>query len=72
MDSKTQQTRGEHSPPNNALVQKDIDLESKGLEVMLADDSVHDEVVDFDKKETRRIMRKIDYRLVPLLGVLYL
>lgn len=72
MDSKTQQSRVERDPSSNVLVQKDTDIESKGLEVMLADDSVHDEVVDFDKKETRRIMRKIDYRLVPLLGVLYL
>ena len=28
--------------------------------------------VHYDQKEVRRILRKIDYRLIPLLGVLYL
>jgi hypothetical protein len=34
--------------------------------------SAEDTVAQFDKHETRRIMRKIDYRLIPLLAVLYL
>lgn len=38
-----------------------------GLE---ADQVIKD--ADFDAKERRRILRKIDYRLVPLLGVIYL
>jgi hypothetical protein len=29
-------------------------------------------VVEYDEAETRRILRKIDYRLIPLLSVLYL
>ncbi|KEF58777.1 uncharacterized protein A1O9_03620 [Exophiala aquamarina CBS 119918] len=29
-------------------------------------------MIEYDNKETRRILRKIDYRLVPLLGILYL
>ena len=29
-------------------------------------------VAEYDEKETQRIMRKIDYRLIPLLAVLYL
>ena len=28
--------------------------------------------LDFDEKEKTRILRKIDYRLIPILGVLYL
>ena len=72
MDSKTQQSRVEDDPSNDVPVQQDIDLESKDVKVMHSDDPIHDEVIEFDKKETRRILRKIDYRLIPLLGVLYL
>jgi hypothetical protein len=32
----------------------------------------NNEIPDFDKHETRRILRKIDFRLVPWLTVLYL
>jgi len=50
------------------------DVESKGSkELKIGDNGVPPEIViDYDKTETRRILRKIDYRLVPLLGVLYL
>ncbi|OCT51552.1 putative transporter [Cladophialophora carrionii] len=41
----------------------------KTVEVGFAADQV---LVDLDEKEKTRILRKIDYRLVPLLGVLYL
>lgn len=46
--------------------------EKEGLrtvDVGLSSDQV---VTQYDEKETRRIMRKIDYRLIPLLSVLYL
>jgi hypothetical protein len=41
----------------------------KTVEVGFAADEV---LVDLDEKEKTRILRKIDYRLVPILGVLYL
>lgn len=48
------------------------EIESKGLSPAgggLPSDEV---VLQYDKHEARRILRKIDYRLVPLLGLLYL
>lgn len=33
---------------------------------------VNEIAIDYSPEETKRILRKIDYRLVPLLGVLYL
>jgi hypothetical protein len=41
----------------------------KTVEAGFAPDQV---LVELDEKEKTRILRKIDYRLVPLLGVLYL
>ena len=48
------------------------DIEGKGSETAGTGLSSDEGVVQFDKHETRRILRKIDYRLIPLLGVLYL
>lgn len=51
------------------------DVESKGSKELKTGDnglSSDEVVIEHDKKETRRILRKIDYRLVPLLGILYL
>lgn len=46
--------------------------EKEGLRTVDAGLSVDQVVADYDEHETRRIMRKIDYRLIPLLSVLYL
>lgn len=46
--------------------------DSKELKVVDAGMSSDDVVLQYDKQEARRILRKIDFRLVPLLGVLYL
>ena len=54
---------GSHSP----------DLDSKeGLRTVDAGLSANQVIVEVDDKEGRRILRKIDYRLIPLLAILYL
>jgi hypothetical protein len=41
-------------------------------ELVTVENGATEVTVDYTQEETRRILRKIDYRLVPLLGVLYL
>lgn len=51
------------------------DVESKNSKELKSGDaglSGDDVVLQYDKHEARRILRKIDYRLIPLLGLLYL
>lgn len=57
-------TRSESIPP--------LDEKGEGLRTVDAGLSADQVVADYDEAETRRIMRKIDYRLIPLLAVLYL
>lgn len=56
-------TRSESPPPLD---------EKEGLRTVDAGLSADQVVAEYDEAETRRIMRKIDYRLIPLLAVLYL
>ena len=42
-----------------------VELEKKGI-------SVSEELPIYDEAETRRILRKVDYRIVPALAVMYL
>ena len=49
----------------------DLDLK-KGLLTVDAGLSADQVVAQMDEQEARHILRKIDYRLIPLLGVLYL
>lgn len=41
-------------------------------ELRTVDHGARDVVVEIDHAETRRILKKVDYRLVPLLAFLYL
>lgn len=45
----------------------ETDLEKKAMAA-----SEEEGIVEYDVHETRKILRKIDYRLVPFLSVLYL
>jgi hypothetical protein len=64
---------GSDDKQTDAQLTPDIEgKDSKELKTVDAGLSADDVVLQFDKKEARRILRKIDYRLVPLLGVLYL
>ncbi|KAH6704245.1 major facilitator superfamily domain-containing protein [Leptodontidium sp. MPI-SDFR-AT-0119] len=50
-----------------------IDLETRSKDSPIPTTLTAEDVFNrFDKQETRRIMRKIDFRLIPLLSVLYL
>ncbi|KAK5091320.1 hypothetical protein LTR05_001503 [Lithohypha guttulata] len=40
-----------------------------GLQAVASDEQLH---VEYDEKETKKILRKIDYRLLPVLTLLYL
>jgi hypothetical protein len=46
--------------------------EKTGLRTVDAGLSAHEVLAEVDPEEERRILRKIDYRLIPLLAVLYL
>lgn len=46
--------------------------ESSSDELYTIENGATEVAVDYTEAETSRILRKIDYRLVPLLGVLYL
>ena len=46
--------------------------EKTGLRTVDQGLSADQVVVEYDQAETRRIMRKIDWRLIPLLSLLYL
>jgi hypothetical protein len=45
----------------------EMDLEKKGLA-----GTEEESIVEYDVYETRKILKKIDYRLVPFLSILYL
>ncbi|KAF2098495.1 MFS general substrate transporter [Rhizodiscina lignyota] len=52
---------------------KDIyEPELKSDELFTFDNGATDALAELPEKEARRILRKVDYRLVPLLGILYL
>lgn len=61
------QTEAQLTPDVESKESKD----PKNVDVGLSGDG-DDIVLQYDKHEARRILRKIDYRLIPLLGVLYL
>lgn len=44
----------------------EMDLENKAMA------ATEEGIVEYDVHETRKILRKIDYRLVPFLSILYL
>lgn len=46
--------------------------EKAGLRTVDQGLSADQVIVEYDQAETRRIMRKIDWRLIPLLSLLYL
>lgn len=50
----------------------DADGKDGALRTVDAGYSAEQVVSAFSQKDSRRIMRKIDYRLIPLLGLLYL
>jgi hypothetical protein len=60
------------SMPARAKSESSIFDEKHGLRTVDQGLSADQVVVEYDQGETRRIMRKIDYRLIPLLSVLYL
>lgn len=52
-----------------AHIEHDSEKRSRELQSELVSESP---VPEFDARETRRILRKIDWRLVPFLALLYL
>lgn len=48
-----------------------IDLPQHLEDVETNTSDEHVDVPEFDAKETRRILRKVDYRLLPMLTLLY-
>ena len=68
----------EHSPPlvgdekRVEYSEKTKSEESSSDELYTIENGATEVAIDYTPEETRRILRKIDYRLVPLLGVLYL
>ena len=46
--------------------------ESSGEELITVEKGYHDVIVDLPKEERTRVLRKVDYRLVPFLAFLYL
>lgn len=64
---------GNDDKQTDAQLTPDIEgKDSKELKTVDGGLSGDDVVLQYDKQEARRILRKIDYRLIPLLGVLYL
>ena len=72
MASESKQVQVQHDPDTAVPINADPDLEAKELREVEHTGRSDDVLAEFDKKEARRVLRKIDYRLVPLLGVLYL
>lgn len=69
----SEKTPAEHGEQGRTRSESPSPLDEKeGLRTVDAGLSVDQVVVEYDEAETRRIMRKIDYRLIPLLAVLYL
>lgn len=59
------------SPPSDSQVSPDIDAKDR-LRTVDAGLSADQVVVELDEKAGHRAIRKVDYRLIPLLSFLYL
>lgn len=70
--------RNELLHTNNEPAQTDdspkerVDLTLKDDGLFTFDNGATDALAELPEKEARRILRKVDYHLVPLLGILYL
>lgn len=53
-------------------VGEDKKIEDVGEKRTGSEDELETNAVDYDEKEARRILSKVDYRLVPILSLLYL
>jgi hypothetical protein len=64
----------EHGLNEKEISLKHDSLDGKGPDGIHAFDGATAEEIDaqYDQAEVRKILRKIDFRLIPLLGVLYL
>ena len=51
---------------------KTIGDDSSGEELITVEKGYHDVIVDLPKEDRKRVLRKVDYRLVPFLAFLYL
>jgi hypothetical protein len=56
----------------DAVALKGMGDESSGEELITVEKGYHDVIVDLPKEERTRVLRKVDYRLVPFLAFLYL
>ena len=59
------------SPPSGQSISSN-DVIEKTTEDRIEDVKINNEIPEFDQKATRRLLRKIDIRLIPFLALLYL